>query len=243
MTRTKENAPEALQCDEGSETETQPSSKERFVNNCTATPTVAQRMSDAMHEGLAAEEDRFADAGVRTIRIFDNIYDVAIGELVWVIKGDRGVFCTGAGRLGLPHSPVGDALPGETYSFRTQGYPDRRRSVLVTQTFIGMFNVIAEVEDPITGQRITLLAEGSVNSEESTAKTVAANVKTHMVNGGHNSFSLCRASGLSRSTFNRRLSGIGGEFSVVELWKLGKALNVSPSIFLGVKGGLTEGGI
>ena len=43
-------------------------------------------------------------------------------------------------------------------------------------------------------------------SAPSTAMTVAANVRAHMVGAGHNPFSLCRLAGLSRSTF-RNLAG------------------------------------
>jgi len=124
-------------------------------NSTTATATVAERMRDVMQEGIAAEERRHAEAGTRTVRVVGSVHNPTT-EPVWVIEDKSGVYCLTAGLLG---NPVGDALPGQTYSWKAEDIRDRRRRVLVEKTFVGKFNIVADVRDPITGERICLGAE------------------------------------------------------------------------------------
>lgn len=61
--------------------------------------------------------------------------------------------------------------------------------------------------------------------------TVSCRINSAIVSLGKSRASIASAADISRTTFNRRLEG-DGDFTLVELARIARALNVSPSVLL-----------
>lgn len=121
---------------------------------------LTEQLQASFELAVAAEEQKYADRGIKTMRLLGSLHQATTAPVL-VIEShapEQRAWCASAEGL-APDHPARTASPGESYSFKMRDVHDHRRRIVQEQSFIGTFDTIADLRNPVTGDRVSLLAE------------------------------------------------------------------------------------